>query len=176
MEIWRRVWRRGLAPQLSDAGLGVLRAALQTDDPRLIQGEIVTTGRWPARLAWDRPAAGCVIGLCGWLGEGLETVGEVEDYFTTVAFAIDDLLGKPAACRGFLNWFDETVRSEVRRLLLPEVLREQARRSGDLPEDAKLAGNARKLVALLGGEADYVDDRVHQRDSEAVGHAVRLYA
>ena len=40
-----------------------------------------------------------------------------------MCFAIDQRLGEPAGCRWFLNWFDETPRDEMRRLLLAEVAR-----------------------------------------------------
>jgi hypothetical protein len=38
---WRRVWREGIAPQLSLADLHALRLALERDDPALIQGATV---------------------------------------------------------------------------------------------------------------------------------------
>lgn len=70
----------------------------------------------------DWPVEGaCGLGYCGWQGEELETVAEVEEFFARMCFAIDQRMGEPAACRWFLNWFDETPRHEMRRLLLPEV-------------------------------------------------------
>ena len=36
MESWRKVWRDGLAPEISMAGLDALRRALLGDDPRLL--------------------------------------------------------------------------------------------------------------------------------------------
>ena len=120
MESWRKVWRDGLAPLISTAGLEALRTALSNDDARLLQG--ATTTPPPVQCVQDWPVeAACVLGYCGWQGEGLQSVAEVEDYFARLCFEVDQRLGEPAACRWFLNWFDETPRDEMRRLLLPEV-------------------------------------------------------
>jgi len=122
MESWRKVWRDGLAPHLSTAGLEALRRALLADDGRLVQG--ATTVPPPLMCVQDWPVeAACVLGYCGWKGDGLETVGEVEEYFARMCFEADKALGEPAACRWFLNWFDETPRSEARQELLAEVNR-----------------------------------------------------
>jgi hypothetical protein len=125
MESWRKVWREGLAPQLSPAGLEALRRALLGDDARLIQG--ATTTPPPLQCVQDWPVeAACVLGYCGWQGDGLESVAEVEEFFARLCFQADQRLGEPAACRWFLNWYDETPREEMRRLLLAEVNRSLA--------------------------------------------------
>jgi hypothetical protein len=122
MESWRKVWREGMAPQLSVAALTALQRALQTDDPRLLQG--ATTSPPPLECVRDWPVeAACVLGFCGWQGEGLESVAEVEEFFARACFEADQRLGEPAACRWFLNWFDDTPRDEARRELLAEVTR-----------------------------------------------------
>ena len=64
-----------------------------------------------------------MVGFCAWQGDGLETVAEVEEFFARVCFEADQVLGEPAACRWFLNWFDETPRDEMRRQLVAEVNR-----------------------------------------------------
>lgn len=129
MESWRKVWREGLVPQLTTPGLEALWLALVSDDPRLLQG--ATTTPPPLQCVQDWPVeAACVLGYCGWQGDGLETVAEVEEYFARACFEADQRLGEPAACRWFLNWFDDTARDEMRRLLLSEVNRELARRRG----------------------------------------------
>jgi hypothetical protein len=134
MESWRKVWREGLAPLLSVAGLEALRAALVRDDPRLQQG--ATTTPPPLQCVQDWPVEGaCAVGFCGWQGEGLETVGEVEEFFARTCFEIDQRLGEPAGCRWFLNWFDETPRDEMRRQLLAEVNRSLAQRQGGDPDE-----------------------------------------
>jgi hypothetical protein len=133
MESWRKVWRDGLAPQLSTTSLEALRRALLTDDPRLLQG--ATTSPPPLQCVQDWPVeAACVLGFCGWQGEGLETVAQVEEFFARACFEADQRLGEPAACRWFLNWFDDTPRDEMRRLLLAEVNRTLAQRAVTLPE------------------------------------------
>lgn len=133
MESWRKVWREGLAPQLSVAGLDALRRALLNDDPRLLQG--ATTSPPPLQCVQDWAVEGaCALGYSGWHGEGLETVAEVEEYFARLCFEADHRLGEPAACRWFLNWFDDTPRDEMRRGLLAEVNRNLAQRLAEVPE------------------------------------------
>lgn len=127
MESWQKVWREGVAPQLSTEGLEALQGALKNDDPRLLQG--ATTTPPPLQCVEDWPVeAACALGFCGWQGEGLETVAEVEEFFARTCFEIDQRLGEPAACRWFLNWFDDTPRDEMRECLLAEVNAELARR------------------------------------------------
>ena len=122
MESWRTVWREGFAPVLSRKGLGALCEALRVDDPRLTQGS--TTTPPPLMCVQDWPVeAACALGFCGWQGERLFTVGEVEEYFARSCFHADQRLGEPAACRWFLNWFDDTPRDEMREELLGEVER-----------------------------------------------------
>jgi hypothetical protein len=135
MDSWRKVWREGIAPHLSNDGLEALRQALAGDDARLLQG--ATTTPPPLSCVQDWPVeAACPVGFCGWQGDGLETVAEVEEFFARVCFEADKALGEPAACRWFLNWFDETPRTEALPLLLAEVKRELARRrAGDAAVD-----------------------------------------
>jgi hypothetical protein len=134
MESWRKVWREGLAPLLSTGGLEALRRALVNDDARLLQG--ATTTPPPLQCVQDWPVeAACAVGFCGWQGDGLETVAEVEEFFARVCFEIDQRLGEPAACRWFLNWFDETPRDDMRQLLLAEVNRSLAQRLSDEGDD-----------------------------------------
>ena len=136
MESWRKVWREGLAPRLSTKALKALAHALEKDDPRLIQG--ATTTPPPLQCVQDWPVEGaCALSFCGWQGEELGTVGEVEEFFARACFECDKLIGEPAGCRWFLNWFDETPRDEMRALLLPEVKRTLAnRRVGELSQGA----------------------------------------
>ena len=120
MESWRKVWREGFAPVLSTAGLQALRKALTADDTRLIQGS--TSSPPPLMCVQDWPVeAACALGFCAWQGEGLETVAEVEEFFARSCYEADQRLGEPAACRYFLNWFDDTPRPQMRKLLLEEV-------------------------------------------------------
>ncbi len=120
MESWRLVWRDGFVPVISTPGLEALRTALQDDDPRLTQGSTTTPPPLMSVQDWPVEAA-CALGFCGWQGDGLETVGQVEEYFARVCFEADQRLGEPAASRWFLNWFDDTPRDEMRRELLAEV-------------------------------------------------------
>ena len=138
MESWRKVWREGVVPMVSTAGLDALRKALSNDDARLVQG--ATTTPPPLQCVQDWPVeAACALGFCGWQGDGLETVAEVEEFFARMCFEIDQRLGEPAGCRWFLNWFDETPRDEMRRLLLAEVNRTLALRRDEIDEDETAA-------------------------------------
>lgn len=129
MESWKLVWRGGFAPALSTECLTVLRDALRRDDPRLTQGS--TTTPPPLMCVQDWPVeAACALGYCGWQGEGLGTVGEVEEFFAKKCFDADQTLGEPAACRWFLNWFDNTPRAQMRAELLEEVELALAAREG----------------------------------------------
>lgn len=126
-DAWLNTWRNGAAPCLSTKGLEALRRALVEDDPRLLQG--ATTSPPPLTSVQDWPVEGaCAISYCGWQGDGLETVAEVEEFFSRMCAAIGVTLGELSACRWFLNWFDNTDRIEMRALLLPEVERELQRR------------------------------------------------
>jgi hypothetical protein len=127
MESWRKVWRDGVEPLVSVEGLEALRRALVADDPRLLQGATTTPPPLMCVQEWPVEAA-CALGYCGWQGDGLETVAEVEEFFARMCFEVDQRLGEPAACRWFLNWFDETPRDEMRRDLLAEVNRALALR------------------------------------------------
>lgn len=123
MESWRIVWRNGFVPVLPVDGLKALAEALRTDDVRLTQGS--TTTPPPLMCVADWPCeAGCALGYCGTIengGFGEATVGAVEEFFAKACFEADQRLGQPAACRWFLNWFDNTPRDEMRRELLAEV-------------------------------------------------------
>jgi len=135
MESWQKVWRDGLAALIPTGALETLQVALRNDDPRLIQG--ATTAPPPLLCVQEWPVEGaCALGFCGWQGEGRETVAEVEEYFARLCFEVDQRLGEPAACRWFLNWFDETPREEMRRRLLGEVQRTLAQRRAAVAADA----------------------------------------
>lgn len=120
MESWRLVWREGFGKVLPTKGLIALREALITDDPKLTQGS--TTTPPPLMCVQDWPVeAACALGYCGWKGEEVDKVGEVEEFFAKYCYLADQLLGEPAACRWFLSWFDDCPRAEVFRELLAEV-------------------------------------------------------
>lgn len=120
MESWKKVWRDGVEPLLTDEGLQALRDALIRDDPKLIQG--ATSQPPPLQCVQDWPCeAACALGYCGWVSEGLITVGDVENWFSDMCFKIDQRLGEPAGCRHFLTFFDETPRNKMRTELLAEI-------------------------------------------------------
>jgi hypothetical protein len=128
MESWRKVWREGFAPQLCDRALQTLHQALLVDDPRLSQGSTTTPPPLMCVQDWEVEAA-CALGFCGWQGEGLTTVGEVQEFFARLCCEADRRLGESAACRWFLNWFDDTPREEMREHLSREIAEELSRRT-----------------------------------------------
>lgn len=140
MESWRSVWREGFVPVLSDRSLEALRDALVIDDPRLQQG--VTTTPPPLMCTQDWAVeAGCAISYCGWQGENLPLVMNVHKYFADKCEEADQRLGQRAACRWFLNWFDETPRDQMRTELLAEIdLALEARRRA-APASEQVAPN-----------------------------------
>ena len=127
MESWRVVWRSGFAPLFSESALRALQKGLESDDPRLAQGCTTTPPPLLCVSDWAVEAC-CALGYGGWQGDGLTTVGEVEEHFAKCCFEADQRLGEAAACRWFLNWFDDTPRHEVFRELAAEVRRELYRR------------------------------------------------
>src|SRR5262245_66316648 len=117
MESWRKTWRDGIGRILSRRGLEALRLALLRDDHALVQNA-TTCPPGLEVFANSCVEAACAVGYCGWKGDNLATVQEVSEYFAQTCQAADEALGEPAACRHFLNWFDVTPRSELRRQLL----------------------------------------------------------
>jgi hypothetical protein len=131
IESWRDTWRKGFAPLMTAAELTALRGALADDDPRLTQGS--TTSPPPLMCVQDWVAeAACFLGYCGALrhgGWGEATVGECEAEFARLCFDADQRIGEPAACRWYLNWFDDTPRDEMRREMVAEIDSELSRRA-----------------------------------------------
>lgn len=129
MELWRRIWRDGLAPQLSTSGLQALYQGLAHDDPRLLQR---FTADVPAARAFRarKIEAACALGYCAWKGDGVKRLGQVLDHFENVCTRADESVGELAASNHFLNWYDQTPRAEMRRQLLGEVERVLRQRTG----------------------------------------------
>lgn len=118
LEKWQVAWRNALAPRLPRRGLEALRKALLCDDQSLLQGRTVRPSQFLGRHN-EKAEAACAIGFCGWKS-GLDTVLEVTEFFDDLIESAEPKLG-PSTCRHFLDWFDETPRSEMRRRLLSEV-------------------------------------------------------
>src|SRR5262245_27141980 len=118
LEQWRLVFRAS-APLLPRAGLVALREALAADDATLIPGATVSPP--PLEVFQDWPCeAACPWAYCGWK-DGLETAGEINEFFAEVCCSVDVALGEPAGCRHFMLFVDETPRDEMRPALLAEV-------------------------------------------------------
>lgn len=134
---WVKVFREGLAPQLSTKGLLALKEALASDSPLLIQDATVLPFPTPNRE--DAPCVGaCPIVFTAWQGDGINTVGELEELFSKMCYEADQRIGEPAVVRYLLNWFDDTPRDIMRAELLAEVCRalsERAVRAAPPPAD-----------------------------------------
>jgi hypothetical protein len=129
---WQRAWRTGFAPFIATGGLEALRRALWEDDRRLIQN--CTTQPPPLCTFEDCPAVcGCALAICG-MGEGLTTVGQLDDYFHRLCRQAEEALGWETGPSVFLNYFDDTPRERMRAELLEEVSRELERRQESEPE------------------------------------------
>ena len=121
---WQTVWRKGIAPQLDRHGIEELRIALIIDDSRLIQGTTTCPNIMdhnPGRAC----EAGCGIAFPIWQADTEQDIHDISEKFSLVCDKCDaDLLnatGDEVACRFFINWFDDTPRQIMRKLLLDEV-------------------------------------------------------
>lgn len=120
MQHWQRVWRVGLARQLSKEGLERLRAALVRDDPQVVQGETM----FPPALevfAGEQVECACAVGYCLWKGKGAGTIGTLTRAFEQACARADARLGEAGACRLFFDWFDSVPRRQMRQELLQEI-------------------------------------------------------
>lgn len=140
---WRKAWRVGFAPLFSDGLLWQLLEACETDDVRLTQGSTTTPPPLMCVADWPVEAA-CALGFLGACDNGgfdkdrngkpvancktPATVGKAEEFFAKACFDADQRVGEPAACRWFLNWFDDQPREVMRAELAAEIRRELNRR------------------------------------------------
>lgn len=143
LESWRKTWREGFAPEISTDVLTALADALRNNSTHIVQGR--TTEPPPLDCVQDWPVVEtCALAFCAAVEhggfcppehaterkvEGYATVGQCEEGFAQLCFKANQRLGEPAACRWFLNWFDDTPRNEMRRELLAEVERELSQRA-----------------------------------------------
>ncbi len=119
-ESWRKVWRQGVVPHLNLEGLLALEQALVTNDRRLIQGATISPPPLQCVQGWPVDAA-CLIAYCGWHGNHLHTVGDLELFFADICRECDDSTGEPGSVRWLLTMYDEWPRETMIANLLPEV-------------------------------------------------------
>jgi hypothetical protein len=145
---WQHAFRVGFAPQLTYGMLAALAGALERDEPALIQGATVSPP--PLHFLTDWPVeAACGLAFGPWQAGGCVTVGQAEEAFAQLCAHADALLGEPAGCRHFINWFDETPREEMRLLLLAEVRREMSLRQEEVFPAAAQEAQAEAHPELL---------------------------
>lgn len=139
MESFRLVLREGFLPQWSTETLERALVLLEKDDPFLTQGSTCTPP--PLMCVQDWRVEACdLIGFCSIPNAREATVGEVEEGFARSCFEADQRLGEPAACRWWLNHWDDSPRLEVFAVTAQEFRDEIARRirlDPDLQEAVK---------------------------------------
>jgi hypothetical protein len=131
VEAWRKVCRDAFFPLAKLDTLHQLWLALGSDDERLQQGYTTYPAPIMAVQDWPVETVGCPLAMCGIL-EGMETVGETEEFFARLAFEIDNRLKTPGGVRFILNWWDNTPRAEAFSELFREI--------GDYLMDAEAKG------------------------------------
>jgi hypothetical protein len=116
---WTRVWRVGVVPQLTRDNLVALRDALQSNDPRLMQGGTTYPPPLPNVQDW-RCESCCLVAFPGF-SDGLTTAGELNTYFAEACHRADLALGEPAAIRHLLHFWDNGSRADVFAALIAEL-------------------------------------------------------
>ena len=102
LEAWRHAFRVGFAPQLTTIGLLALRHALEHDLPELMQG--CTVMPFPLHVNSHLPPEGCcAVTFAGWCGDGLRTVGELEEFFASTVSVAAVALNDPSGPRAVLE-------------------------------------------------------------------------
>lgn len=120
------VWRNGFFPAMSTASLAALRRGIERADAALAHGQ---TTEPPDFVCYEDclPLAACAVCYAGWKGDGLQTVGELSQYFFAVCAHANARLGGDGECAPGLNYWDFD-NQEARRALLPLLEQEIARR------------------------------------------------
>lgn len=118
MDLWRKAFR-AFVPHLGRRGLLRLWAMLAADSPDLIQGGSTVPPPMQVCAGWKAEQA-CPVNQAG-MAHGLETVGELAEWFGRACHEADRALGECAGVRWFTTWWDEGPRDQMRPLLLAEV-------------------------------------------------------
>lgn len=121
--LWESAWRQGLAPLLRDGELESLEHALETDDPRLVQGKTTVLD------ADGQVCRTCLLAFIGTL-RGIRDVDELHRFFHCTMGRITYRKGvcHYGDAELLTSWFDRTPRAQMREQLLQAVREELARR------------------------------------------------
>lgn len=136
----RKVWRNGIAPQLRLDQLKSLKAALERDDPKIIQGACMQyrDGTW-----WSPVVGTCAIVFNAW-NDGVSSDEALGMFFNEVCQRSDRLLQFGLSTADFISWFDSTPREEMRKAFIAELAYEIEQRELQLE---KLRRNPQNLLA-----------------------------
>lgn len=125
MDLWRKVWREGLAPSLGAKGLTALRDALARDDPALVQSHTVLPLPVGLKNMLEPVVGACAVAFCCWkehADRDRPRAAEVDAEFMEACNRAEYRMRQSKiGVAAFLAWFDGTERGEMRRLLLEEV-------------------------------------------------------
>jgi hypothetical protein len=154
----RRVWRQGLVPQLSTAGLEGLQRALEQDSPRLMTGGTMFPP--PLQCCSDASVERCCPLSYACLDGHRPQAASVElleRRFAEVCMEASDRCGEPVAVRYFLNFVDLEPWALVRAELLSEVnrallQRQRVHQAAPVNPLAQLAGESLRLAQLVEGQ------------------------
>lgn len=137
MRSWQIVFESGFLPLWSNETLERALAALDGDDHRLTQGSTTTP---PLMCVSDWSCEACdLIAFCSVEDPFESTVGEVEEGFARACFEADQRLGEPAACRWFLNFWDDEPRGSLFEEVAVVIRQELRRRTIKLSPELKAA-------------------------------------
>lgn len=135
MDRWQRIWRTGLAPQLSDYQLHRLKVGLETNDRAL------THCGWHVRLVMGQIK---MCALC--FASELETVEEMESWYRGICQRCEALTGEQCAIRHFAHWWDHQG-AMARRLLLEEVVWNLEQRQSEKGRRYEPARNCNQTIS-----------------------------
>jgi hypothetical protein len=111
---WRDVFVRGFAPSLSDAGLTRLHAALESDDPAIMQGGVTRPPAITNCLDLTVERADAVAFTVWKPGQSVHAVQTAYRLLTQeAAVRLGDADWSCPSLAPFFRWYDRTPRSQV---------------------------------------------------------------
>jgi hypothetical protein len=124
--VWRTAWME-LEARLSLPVLEAMLDGIESADPRLVQGvtHLPPLSLAPADAA---PACGCLVGYGLWIGEGLRSIGEIDERVRQINRAVTNM---PAVMGRVIDaWDGASSIDAARQLFRPVVRAALERRAG----------------------------------------------